>query len=250
MQVTEAVKALTDALGIFCGEKTNVGATISNAETSYKELPPVGKPEHPLPAIGGIFQTHFKGNAQPEAARTVDSILAAVLTNLGHPGATTRYAKTENRTERFIEYAVPRDASQFVIDILDVVIAIKTQPALKKQYEMATDAALNAINKIPGAKPFINFHFGKGMVEDGDNVRPDPHQFVLEVKGTPLELAREIYGGIAAILQDSDERQSRDLSKTYAGGKDLLVDLADPSAASILQKIRDYAARKQGQGHE
>ena len=92
MQILEAVHCLVQELGIACGAndeifRTKIGDGIANAVTSVQ---PWSEPE----ARGGDITIKLAGEAQPEAARTLQGIIDVILIKLELPPANARRRRT------------------------------------------------------------------------------------------------------------------------------------------------------------
>lgn len=154
MEIREAVDCLVQELGIACGAndesfRTQIGDGIANAVTSVQ---PWSEPE----ARGGDITIKFAGEAQPEAARTLQNIIDVILIKLEIPTSKRRTTPDHDGTGRKIVLAVPDDRADMLAEsLVGAAGVVRLMPELKQQYRQATDFSLQTINAIPGAKPFI-----------------------------------------------------------------------------------------------
>ncbi len=154
MEIREAVDCLVQELGIACGAndesfRTQIGDGIANAVTSVQ---PWSEPE----ARGGDITIKFAGEAQPEAARTLQNIIDVILIKLEIPTSKRRKTPDHDGTGRKIVLAVPDDRADMLAEsLVGAAGVVRLMPELKQQYRQATDFSLQTINAIPGAKPFI-----------------------------------------------------------------------------------------------
>jgi hypothetical protein len=68
----------------------------------------------------------------------------------------------------------------------------------------------------------------------------------LGLQGVPEELAKNlatILGKDPERLEDSIRRKSRDLSKTFRGGKDITIDLSKLESEKAIEAIRTFIQR-------
>lgn len=260
MQIVDAIRKLTRELGIACCGEDNdgLGDSIMHSVTSFrreiKSINP-GQP-HGDKVDGGAVTIKFDGPQQPEAARTVDSIIGSILNNLGlvlSGGVNERRRQQTsdfNHTGRLIDFVVPEElAAQFAEGIAKIAQSLKKTPELKNQYKTGTEAVLHYVDHIVGTRSSVNIVINQGyQIQDGEPIITPPH-FNLKIQGIPTRLADDIakiMGINTDRLSDSSSRKSRNLKTIFTGGKDVTIDLSDAKATDILEAIKTFVARIQG----
>jgi hypothetical protein len=254
MKIDEAVKGLTESLGIAMGggdksgaydETQNVPAATNAGDSIYLS-------RVDMKAVGSdnTVTIKFEGEHQPEAARTVHYLLGHVLDELGLKNVKNPSRKnTEDfgGTGRKIELVVPNEKkTDFVAKVKAISEAIRTTPELQDQYRTATDFTTEHVNPIEGTKTFITLNT-RNMADAGkEEAAPAPLHFDMRIEGVPVPLARQIADVMhkdVDTLEDSPSRKSPDLKTTYRGGKSVTIDLSSPESAAILDAIRTFSER-------
>jgi hypothetical protein len=116
MEILEAVECLVQELGIACGandtsSRTQIGDGIANAVTS---LQPWSEPA----ARGGEVTIKLAGEAQPEAARTLQGIIDVILIKLEIATSKRRKTPDFDGTGRQISFAVPEAMADMLAESL------------------------------------------------------------------------------------------------------------------------------------
>lgn len=257
MQIIEAIDELKKVLGMACSgggeDRSEVGESIIESVASIKPIRNFDSVKH-SEVSGGEVTIAFSGNQQPEAARTLDSVIGDVLGSLGlseldvdnkrNNKQRRSVANKENPESRIIMFLVPDDkAALFAEGVSKITQSLKNNSELQEQYGIGTSVAV----ALPdGIKPFVNIAIPKGYeMIDGKPVITPPH-FDLRLQGVPEELAKKIatiIGKNPYTLQDSKPRESRDLKKTFTGGKDITIDLSKPESSEAIKAIRMFLDR-------
>jgi len=245
MQIGEAVNCLVQELGIACGAndesfRTLIGDGIANAVTSVQAW---SEPE----ARGGDITIKLAGEAQPEAARTLQGIIDVILIKLDLPTSRRRKTPDYDGTGRKIVFAVPEDKADILAESLaGAAGVVRLMPELSQQYHRATDFSLRRINAIPGAKPFIRLII-PGLNDVASHPASDYPYFNLQIQGVPVRLAKRLATVMKTDLDSfpaSGNRQSRDLSKDFKGGKTIDVAMNANYTAAVFAEIESYAGAK------
>lgn len=258
MQIIEAIDELKRVLGMACSgggeDRSEVGESIIESVASIKPIRNFDSVKH-SEVSGGEVSIAFSGNQQPEAARTLDSVIGHVLESLGlseldvdnkrNNKQRRSVANKENPESRIIMFLVLDDkAALFADEVSKITQSLKQNLGLKDQYRIGTSLAVNLPD---GIRPSVNIVIPKGyeMIDDKPVIKP-PH-FDLRLQGVPEELAKQIAGMIGKdpdALKDSGIRKSRDLSRRFTGGKDISVDLSKhPESDKALDAIRTFLQR-------
>lgn len=266
MQIHEAVENLRKAVGIACDAEGNshqpdesIGQAILGSEVSFVASKSIAErsihsfnPHAPQEVIeGGTVLVKFIGDQQPEAARTLDSILTPIInrhapvidTETGEP--MMQYRRRSGHTEqRSLKFTIPEHkAADFVDEIIEVTHKIQATQGLRSQFAMGTELSMESINKIRGAKPYLQLHLGKGFELDGDKPIIKPPYFKLKINGVPIPLAKELALIVGVEeLPNSPETTSRDHKQRFNGGKTLTIALDDPKMPAVKDKIERYVA--------
>lgn len=245
MEILEAVDCLVEELGIACGGnddafRTQIGDGIVNAVTSVQVW-------SEKDARGGEVTIKLEGDAQPEAARTLQGIIDVILIKLEIPTSKRRKTPDYEGTGRKIVFTVPGDKAVMLAEsLIGAAGVVRNMPELKEQYRRATDFALDTINEISGAKPFIRL-----IIPTLNDVPVHPPSefpyFNLQIQGVPAPLAKNLAATMGVNVDSfaaSGFRQSRDLSKDYRGG--LTVDIAMNAGYvnAVLAAIEIYTGHK------
>jgi hypothetical protein len=245
MQILEAVDCLVLELGIACGGndetfRTQIGDGIANAVTSLK---PWSEPE----ARGGDVTIKLAGEAQPEAARTLQGIIDVILIKLGIPPSKRKKTPDYEGTGRKIEFAVPDDQADMLAEsLVGAAGVVRLMPELSQQYHQATDFSLQTINAIPGAKPFIRLII-PGLNDVPSHPKAEYPYFNLQIQGVPGALAEKLAGTMGVEVgsfAESGDRQSRDLRAEFKGGKTIDLAMNAGYTAGAFAQIEDYAGGK------
>jgi hypothetical protein len=245
MQILEAVDCLVEELGIACGAndetfRTQIGDGIANAVTSVQPWSEPG-------ARGGDITIKLDGEAQPEAARTLQGIIDVILIKLELPTSKRRKTPDFEGTGRKIVFAVPDDRADMLAEsLVGAAGVLRNMPELKQQYHQATDFSLKTINAIPGAKPFIR------LIVPGLNDVPwqkagDYPYFNLQMQGVPGPLTKTLAATMGVdvdFFEASGDRQSRDLSKDFRGGKTIDIAMNADYTAAVFADIENYVGAK------
>lgn len=245
MQIHEAVGCLVEELGIACGAndevyRTQIGDGIANAVTSLQPWTEPG-------ARGGEITIKLAGEAQPEAARTLQGIIDVILIKLELPTSKRKKTPDYDGTGRKIVFAVPDDKADMLAEsLIGAAGVVRMMPELCQQYHQATDFSLQTINAIPGAKPFIRL-----IVPGLNNVPSHKYSeypyFNLQVQGVPFSLARALAATMGTDVDSfavSGFRQSRDLSRDYKGGKTIDIAMNADYTAAALQDFKNFVGAK------
>lgn len=266
MQILEAIEQLKKEVGIACDAEANaekpdesIGQSIVGSEVSFVASRPIAdrsihtlNPNQPQEVVeGGDLLIKFVGNQQPEAARTLDSILTPIINRhapeidkeTGEPK--TQYRSRLGKSDkRVLAVTIPEDkASDFVDEIIEVTNKIKATKGLRKQFALGTELSMESINKIPGAKPYVRLELGNGFeLEDDKPVIKPPH-FEIRINGIPVPLARDL-AQIMGVdeLPNSPSTTSRDHTQKFKGGKSITIALDDPKMPEVKEKIERYVA--------
>src|SRR5277367_4454504 len=147
MEIVEAVECLIAELGIACGAndetfRTLIGDGIANAVTSLQKY------SEPV-AHGGEVTIKLAGEAQPEAARTLQGIIDVILLKLELPVSRRKKTPDVEGTGRKIVFAVPSDKADMLSEsLVGAAGVIRSMPELNEQYHQATEFSLETINAI------------------------------------------------------------------------------------------------------
>ncbi len=245
MEIREAVDCLVQELGIACGAndesfRTQIGDGIANAVTSVQ---PWSEPE----ARGGDITIKFAGEAQPEAARTLQNIIDVILIKLEIPTSKRRTTPDHDGTGRKIVLAVPDDRADMLAEsLVGAAGVVRLMPELKQQYRQATDFSLQTINAIPGAKPFIRLIVPGLNDVPSQKVGEYPY-FNLQIQGVPGPLAKKLATTMGVDVNSfaaSGYRQSRDLSKDFKGGQTIDIALNANYTTAAFADIKNYVGAK------
>jgi hypothetical protein len=246
MQILEAVECLVEELGIACGGndetfRTPIGDGIANAVTSLQLWTEPG-------ARGGEITIKLAGEAQPEAARTLQGIIDVILIKLELPTSRRRKTPDYDGTGREIEFIVPEDKADILAEsLIGAAGVVRNMPELNQQYHAATDFSLQTINTIPGAKPFIRLIIPS--LNDVPMHRPSEYPyFNLQIQGVPGPLAKILAATMREHVDSfaaSGDRQSRDLTKDFKGGKTIDIAMNANYTEAAFADIRTYAGTRQ-----
>ena len=258
MQIVDVINKLTRELGIACcGEdKDGVGESIMHSLTSFRSDIKSINPGQPIgdKVEGGTVSIKLDGTQQPEAARTLDSVIGSVLKSLNLVAKNYNDHRRQQTpdfdgTGRRINFDVPDEkAALFTEGISTITRSLRDTPELKVQYKTGTAAVLHHVDTIVGTKSFVNIVVNNGYEILAEEAIITPPHFNLRIQGTPTNLANEIakiMGMDASSLSDSDSRNSRDIKKVFTGGKDVIIDLSHAKAADALGAIQTFVARIQ-----
>ena len=245
MEILEAVDCLVQELGIACGGndevfRTQIGDGIVNAVTSLQVWT---EPD----ARGGEITIKLDGEAQPEAARTLQGIIDVILIKLELPTSRRRKTPDHEGTGRKILFTVPDDKADILAEsLIGAAGVVRNMPELKEQYHKATDFSLDTINEIRGAKPFIRLIIPT-LNDVPAHPRSDYPYFNLQIQGVPPPLAKILAASMGVGVDSfavSGFRQSRDLSKDFRGGKTIDVAMNADYVPAVFAAIATYAGRR------
>ncbi len=271
MEIVEAIDELKKTIGIACNstgpagtpkqkeEFTSLGNDISASLTSFQpEVRPQDRSIHtfvpgaalpegeeaPPPVTGGRVRITFVGGQQPEAARTLDSILTPIINEALGTDTGQHRSRLGKTTDRIMDFRIPTQvAGNFVDHVIEVTNRIKATPELRKQFQAGIELSIEHINKIDGPKPYIELNLGKGYeLKDGVPDLKPPH-FTLKISGTPLPLARTLAEAVGNDVEDfpnTIQTTNRDHTKTYEGGKEFKIALDSPKVPKAFEAIKQY----------
>jgi hypothetical protein len=244
--VNEALTDLVAELGAACGKDegefhTNIGASLS--------MTMVGRPQdlqrHPGAIDDGRGGVYIKlgGDAQPEAARVLDHIIGIALQKVSAPAqyeGRRKVTPDAKGTGRAITFMVPAEkAEAFIGEVDRMVQRIVHSSRLKHECHKGVQFSLEAVNRIEGAKPFVQLE----MPED-QTQRP---YFQLHIQGTPDPLAETLAKALGKSGKEtfpiSYERGDRARKGKFKGGRDVDIPLNQEVANQALAAIREYADR-------
>lgn len=245
MEILESVNCLVEQLGIACGAndenfRTQIGDGIANAITS---LQPWSEPE----ARGGEITIKLAGEAQPEAARTLQNIIDIILIKLEVSPSRRRKTPDCEGTGRKIIFAVPEHKANMLSEsLIGVAGVVRLMPELNRQYHLATDFSLRTINAILGAKPFIHLII-PGLNDVPSHSQAEYPYFNLQIQGVPQPLARQLAATIGInsnLFAVSAPRPSRNLNRNFKGGKTVDIAMDKDYAAAAFADIENYVGAK------
>jgi hypothetical protein len=245
MQILEAVECLVLELGIACGGndesfRTQIGDGIANAVTSLQVWT---EPS----AKGGQVTIKLAGEAQPEAARTLQGIIDVILIKLELPTSKRRKTPDFAGTGREIVFAVPDDRADMLAEsLIGAAGVVRLMPELAEQYHRATDFSLDTINRISGAKPFIRLII-PGLNDVPSHRGHEHPYFNLQVQGVPDPLAKKVAATMGVdfnTLIVSGFRQSRDLRKDFKGGKTLDIAMKASYTNDVFADIQNFVGAR------
>jgi hypothetical protein len=119
-------------------------------------------------------------------------------------------------------------------------------PELSAQYHHATDFSLDTINCISGAKPFIRLII-PGLNDVAAHSQQEHPYFNLQIQGVPDALAKKLATTMGVDFESfpsSSQRQSRDLSKNFKGGKTIDIAMNAHYTADVLTDIERFVGAK------
>jgi hypothetical protein len=245
MQICEAVECLVQELGIACGGnneifRTPIGDGIVNSVTSIQKWEPSAR--------GGEITIKLAGDAQPEAARTLQGIIDVILLKLELPTSKRKKTPDFEGTGRKIVFTIFDDKADILAEsLIGAAGVVRNMPELNGQYHRATDFSLQTINAIPGAKPFIRLII-PGMNDVPMHRQGDYPYFNLQVQGVPQDLAKTLAATMQVEVnefQDSAARQSRDLTRDFKGGKTVDIAMNAPYTNGAFAEIENFVGRRQ-----
>jgi|GEM_PF-3466236 len=190
--------------------------------------------------LGGDIIMRLEGDAQPEAARTLNSILKDAYKELGissaHPPS--RRVAGADGLGRMLTFSLPDDSAlAFAEYINGVAEKVRSNPALPAQCFAGTSLSLGEVNKIPGAKPFVLLS-SKG----------EDWHFNLRIEGVPMPLAARLAPQLGKKLTDfepSGKVSSRDRADMYDnGGVTMEIPLNHPDSSQMMTEIARYTSEK------
>jgi hypothetical protein len=240
--VNQAVTDLMAELGAACGaEQGQLHTAMGKSLTmSMVIVNPAALQRSPGEVCGGKVYIKLGGEAQPEAARVLDHIIGNAFKKTGIPevsGCRRQITRDANYTGRAVIFEIPEEkTSRFISEVDKMVQRIVTSTRLKHECHNGVKFSLETINRIEGAKPFV-------QLEMPDDIHQKPY-FVLHIEGVPDALA----DALAPLLKKdgkedfprSDARGDRAGGGSFVGGRDVDIALNQEYTNPALDTIQAY----------
>jgi hypothetical protein len=142
---------------------------------------------------------------------------------------------------------VPDDeADMLAQSLVGAAGVVRLMPELSQQYHQATSFALQTINAIPGAKPFIRLII-PGLNDVPSHAVGEYPYFNFQIQGVPGPLAKRLATTMRVNVNSfaaSGNRQSRDLSKNFKGGRTVDIAMNANYVAAAFADIQEYVGAK------
>jgi hypothetical protein len=267
IDVRDAIEAVIKTVASACGNnfgqfQTEIGKTIRQCQTRFirNEKPnALGRLVQ-----GGYVEIDLNGEEQPEASRIIDNMIERAMKeadiNLEEWRVdnrdTRRFTKKDPKTGantagRMIKFKIPdHKAAKFAESLYEISRIVGNSPELAEQCYKGVLCSQEVINPIKGlttqnvieagaVKPYVKLNI-PAREDAPSSGLAKPAYFTLQLDGVPESLAKDIKSEFGLSYKESDERRSRDLKHSFAGGLTIEIPIKEPDFSRVIEKIKNY----------